>query len=65
MRLTNEQLNKFKEIYRSQIGQDIDDTSALILAEKLLELVRITYQPISKPGVDPRQLRIHFEEEEQ
>ena len=49
--LSKEAIKQFKEIYRKEFGEDIDDGTARILARRLLNLYRAVYSPqIEKHG---------------
>lgn len=47
--LSQQALNEFKEIYKSEFGEEIDDKTALDLATRLLNLMKVIYRPI-KPN---------------
>lgn len=48
MKISKEQLTKFKEIYREQFGFELDDETAYDLALKLLNLMRLVYKQINQ-----------------
>ncbi len=49
--LSNEVIKQFKEIYRKEFHEDIDDGTARILARRLLNLYQAVYSPqIEKHG---------------
>ena len=49
--LSKEAIQQFKEIYRKEFGEDIDDGTARKLATRLLNLYRAVYSPqIEKHG---------------
>lgn len=39
-------LNEFKEIYKAEYGIDLDNQTAMDIAEKLLTLMKAVYKPI-------------------
>ena len=43
MELTEEALQEFKEIYKKEFHEDIDDATARILARRLLNLYEAVY----------------------
>ena len=43
--LSNEVVKQFKEIYRKEFHEDIDDGTARMLARRLLKLYRAVYSP--------------------
>ena len=45
MEISDESLKKFKEIYRQEFKEDIDDRKARIMAMRLLNLYRAVYNP--------------------
>lgn len=44
--ITNEQLEKYKQIYKKQHGKDISDQEAMEQATKLLRLLQLVYKPM-------------------
>ena len=51
MELSKESIKQFKEIYKKEFHEDIDDGTARMLARRLLKLCRAVYGPqIEKHG---------------
>jgi hypothetical protein len=48
MELTNEQIEKFQELYKQQFGEEISYEEAADRGLKLVRLVRLVYKPITK-----------------
>ncbi len=48
MVLSGKQISTFQNLYKEEFGEEISEEEAYIQAVKLIELVRITYQPITK-----------------
>lgn len=48
MVLSGKQVSSFQNLYKEEFGEDISEEEAYIQAAKLIELVRMTYQPITK-----------------
>jgi hypothetical protein len=48
MQLTKEDINKYKEIYRQEFGEDISDQEAFEQATNLINMMRVVYRPIKK-----------------
>ena len=46
--LKDEQIKKFKEIYKNRFGQEISREDVLERGSKLVRLMEIVYQPITK-----------------
>lgn len=46
--LKDEQIKKFKEIYKNRFGQEISREDVLERGSKLVRLMEIIYQPITK-----------------
>lgn len=46
--LTNKQIEKFQAIFRELNGIEISKQEALLEGEKLVRLMRVIYQPITK-----------------
>ena len=46
MPLDQESIEKFKKIYKEEVGEEIDDQMALELAQNLLNLFKAVYKPI-------------------
>lgn len=46
--LTDEQVSKFQKIYREQFGKEISRERALEEGIKLVRMMKIVYQPITK-----------------
>ena len=55
--ISQEELEKFKAIYKKKSGIDLSDQDALEKATKLLTLVRAVYRPITKEEYDIVQKR--------
>lgn len=45
------QIEKFIQIYEKEYGIKLSHSDALTLAEKIVELVRLTYKPIKKTSL--------------
>ena len=48
MSLSKEAIEEFKEIYRQEFSEEIDDQKALELALNFLNLFKVIYKPITK-----------------
>jgi hypothetical protein len=48
MELTNEQIEKFQQLYKQRFGEDISYEEAADRGLKLVRLVRLVYKPITK-----------------
>jgi len=48
MALSEEYLQKFKELYREQFGKELSDQETYDKAFKLLRLIQLVYTPSSK-----------------
>ncbi|MCK5475456.1 MAG: hypothetical protein KAI71_02650 [Candidatus Pacebacteria bacterium] len=46
--ISEEQLKKYKDIYRKKFGKEISDQEALEQGTKLISLMEIIYKPITK-----------------
>ncbi len=46
--ISDEDLKKFKSLYKKHFGKDISDAEALESAIKLINLVRIVYKPMTQ-----------------
>jgi len=46
--LTDEQVSKFQTIYRNRFGKEISRADALEKGARLVRLMQIVYQPITK-----------------
>lgn len=46
--ISKEQLEKFKEIYKNQFGEELSDQDALEKATKLLNMMKVIYRPLPK-----------------
>lgn len=46
--LSTEQLQQFKCLYKNRFGEDLSQENALEHSTKLLTIVKLVYQPISK-----------------
>jgi hypothetical protein len=55
--ISNEQLRKFKTIYKKRFNIELSDQDALESATKLLALMKIVYKPITKEEYDLVQKR--------
>jgi hypothetical protein len=47
MQFTPEQVKSFKDLYRNKFGIDLSEEEALEQLTKLVNLVKITYRPIT------------------
>ena len=54
---SKEELKEFKKIYKERFGKNLSDQVALEKATKLLNLMRIIYQPMTKEEYDKVQKR--------
>ena len=45
MELSKESIKQFKEIYKKEFHEDIDEATARVLARRLLKLYRAVYSP--------------------
>lgn len=52
MPITEEDVKKFKELYKKETGKDISDEEALDSATSLVEMIRLIYKPIKKSDLD-------------
>ena len=51
MKITDESLEEFKEIYRAEFKKEISDVDALEMATRLINLFQIIYRPLpGEPG---------------
>jgi len=48
MRVSEEGLKKFIEIYREEFGEDISIPDARVMATELLNLYKVIYRPIDE-----------------
>ena len=55
--ISQEELEKFKAIYKKQFGIDLPDQDALEKATKLFALVKAVYRPMTKEEYDMVQMR--------
>jgi hypothetical protein len=55
--ISQEDLEKFKAIYKNKFGIDLPDQDALEKATKLLTLVKAVYRPMTKEENDMVQKR--------
>lgn len=46
--LSDEQIKKFQELYKSHFGKEIDRKEALEKARQLIRSVELTYKPITQ-----------------
>ena len=46
MQLSKESVKQFQEIYREEFNEEIDEATARERARRLLNLVKVIYQPI-------------------
>ena len=54
MRVSEEGLKKFIEIYREEFGEDISIPEARIMATELLNLYKVTCRPIEEKWFDEK-----------
>lgn len=47
-----EDVKKFKELYKKETGKDISDEEALDSVTSLVEMIRLIYKPIKKSNLD-------------
>ena len=47
MHITNNQLSKFKALYRAHFGENLSSQDALDKAMKLLVMMKIVYRPMT------------------
>jgi len=52
MQLSNEAIKEFREIYRKEFKEDIDEPPARERAERLLNLVKVIYRPLTHDRCD-------------
>lgn len=52
MQFTDEQINKFSELYESHFGKKLERKVAFEYAEKLFRMIELTYQQISVADVE-------------
>jgi hypothetical protein len=57
MRLSDEQIRRFKALYEKRFSRTLTQTEAMELAEKLIGLVSMIYQPIKKTELAKSQVR--------
>lgn len=57
MRLSDEQIERFKALYEKSFGRMLTTTEARDLTEKLVGLVSMIYQPIRKADLERSQIR--------
>jgi hypothetical protein len=50
--ISKQAIDKFKEIWKSEFGEDISDEHALEQGTNLLNLMRIVHSPIKKEWLD-------------
>ena len=55
--VSKEKLKEFKKIYKKRFSENLSDQVALEKATKLLNLVKVIYQPITKGEYDKVQKR--------
>jgi len=48
MRLTNEEIAEFQRLYKEKFGQEISREEAVDQGIDLVNLIRLTYQPLKK-----------------
>ncbi|MGD0576485.1 MAG: hypothetical protein ABSA74_00205 [Candidatus Staskawiczbacteria bacterium] len=48
MEISDEAIKEFKEIYKKEFKEDIDDRQARIMAGRLLNLYKAVYEPSHK-----------------
>jgi hypothetical protein len=52
--ISKESLEKFKELYKKEFGEELSDQVALDKATRLLNLYRAVYLPVAEPGVSKK-----------
>ena len=52
MKLTKEQIDKYRKIYRNKFGREISHEEAYDSATKLVQLMKVIYRPITQESVD-------------
>ena len=50
MLLSDEQITKFKELFRARFGKDITAEEAREMGANLVQLVQLVYKPIQNPN---------------
>lgn len=55
--LSDDQIKKFQEIYRETFGKEISREDALSGGIRLLRLIELIYQPITKEDFEKLQIR--------
>lgn len=55
--ISDEQLGKYKKIYKKQFGKDISDEEALRQATSLLRMVELVYKPMTVGQYKKLQIR--------
>jgi len=55
--ISKEELKEFKKIYKKSFGENLSNQVALEKANKLLNLVKAVYQPMTKEEYDKVQKR--------
>ena len=50
MEIPKKDLDEFKRIFKKDYGEDLSDEEAQHIAGKIINLFRIIYRPIPKPG---------------
>ncbi len=55
--ISEERLNKFKQIYKKRFNKDLSDQKALKKATRLLRLVEIVYKPMTQKEYNVLQKR--------
>ena len=57
MQFTKKQLDEFKRIYKKEYRVDINDSQALEMATKLINLIKIVYKPMTENEFEALQKR--------
>lgn len=52
MGLTKEDIEKFKKLYKEHYGEEINDFVAYEAANRLVQMVKLIYKPITKEQYD-------------
>lgn len=58
MRLTDPQVSRFQELYKARFGCDLSKEQALAEGLKLLQVINITYKPVSTADMRETELRL-------
>ena len=54
MQLNEEEIKEFKELYKKEFKEEIDDKTACIMAERLLNLFKAVYGNITEQDYEYR-----------